>query len=74
MAKTIDIKAEDDAATMWGDAPYIFCPPKDFFYKKSLTTQKIRGQQGDKREKVKMLKYLFTISYRFSLFPASGYS
>ena len=34
MAKTIDIKAEDDAATMWGDAPYFFCPPKDFFTKK----------------------------------------
>ena len=43
MAKTIDFKAEDDAATMW----------------------------GDKREKVKILKHLFTISYKLSLFPAT---
>jgi hypothetical protein len=50
MAKTIDIKAEDDAATMWGDAPYIFCPPKDFFYKKSLMRSRIVEDYTDKRE------------------------
>jgi len=43
MAKTIDIKAEDDAATMWGgDAPYIFCPPKDFFTKKVWGRQHLK--------------------------------
>ena len=69
MAKTIDIK-EDDAALCGGGAHrYFFCPPEDFFAKKVWTPQKIRGQWGDKREKVKMLKYLFTISYR--LFPIS---
>ena len=38
---------------------------------KKLAAPKFRGQQGDKREKVKVLKYLFTISYRLSLFSAS---
>ena len=55
-----------------GDAPLFFLSPEGLFYKKSLSPQKIRGQQGDKREKVKKLKYLFTISYILSLFPASG--
>ena len=54
-----------------GDAPILFLSHEGLFYKKSLSPQKIRGQQGDKREKVKRLKYLFTISYRLSLFPAS---
>jgi len=35
MAKTIDLKAEYDAATMWGDAPYIFLSPGGLFRKKS---------------------------------------
>ena len=54
-----------------GDAPLLFLSPKGLFHEKSLGPQKIRGQQGDKREKVKKLKYLFTISYRLILFPAS---
>jgi len=45
--------------------------PEGLFHEKSLSPQKIWGQQGDKREKVKKLKYLFTISYRLSLFTAS---
>ena len=35
------------------------------------TLQKFRGQQGDKYEKVKNIKRLFIIGYRFILFPAS---
>ena len=54
-----------------GDAPLLFLSPEGLFHEKSLEPQKIRGQQGDKREKVKKLKYLFTISYRLILFPAS---
>ena len=54
-----------------GDAPLLFLSPEGLFLEKSLGPQKIRGQQGDKREKVKKLKCLFTISYRLSLFPAS---
>ena len=54
-----------------GDALLLFLSPEGLFHEKSLGPQKIRGQQGDKREKVKKLKYLFTISYRLSLFPAS---
>ena len=54
-----------------GDAPLLFLSPEGLFLEKSLGPQKIRGQQGDKREKVKKLNYLFTISYRLSLFPAS---
>ena len=55
-----------------GDAPLLFLSPEGLFLEKSLGPQNIRGQQGDKREKVKKLKCLFTISYRLSLFPASG--
>ena len=54
-----------------GDAPLLFLSPEGLFHEKSMGPQKIRGQQGDKREKVKKLKYLFTISYRLILFPAS---
>ena len=57
-----------------GDAPLLFLSPEGLFLEKSLGPQKIRGQQGDKREKVKKLKYLFTISYRLILFPESGNS
>ena len=48
-----------------------FLSPGGLFRKKVWALKKIRGQQGDKREKVKKLKYLFTISYRLILFPAS---
>ena len=58
-------------AAMRGRTFTIFVPQRTISQKKSLTSQKNRGQQGDKREKVKKLKYLFTISYRLSLFPAS---
>ena len=54
-----------------GDAPLLFLSPEGLFHEKSLGPQIIRGQQGDKREKVEKLKYLFTISYRLILFPAS---
>ena len=50
---------------------FTFLSPEGLFHEKSLGPQKFRGQQGDKREKVKKLKYLFTISYRLILFPAS---
>ena len=54
-----------------GGAPLLFLSPEGLFHKKNLIPHTIRGQQGDKREKVKKLKYLFTISYIPSLFPAS---
>ena len=48
----------------------IFVPQRTFSQKKfDFSTN--RGQQGDKREKVKKLKCLFAISYRLFLFPAS---
>ena len=43
MAKTIDIKAEYDAAVMWGRT-FTFSSPEGLFHKKSLAPQNIRGQ------------------------------
>ena len=54
-----------------GDAPLLFLSPEGLFHKKKLIPHTIRGQQEDKREKAKKLKYLFTISYRRYLFSAS---
>ena len=38
------------------DAPLLFLSPEGLFHEKSLGSQKIRGQQGDKCEKVKKVK------------------
>ena len=47
----------------FGDDPSTFLSPGPKIPAKKLAAPKFRGQQGDKDEKVKIIKYLFTTSY-----------
>ncbi len=58
MAKTIDLKAEYDAATMRGRT-FTFLSPGGLFYRKSLSPQKFGDSRGQtcKGQKVKVFIY-----------------